>query len=169
MKRRTFTILSALSLALCMTTAGLWVRSYWVADNLQSYSNLRLVGAGSVQGRLTFGMLRFRKTPVGTVARWLPLPLGPGVFVYVPGWKYFGFGVRDASYGLGHSTTVFIPHWFVLVMSIALPAQWFRIWRRTESEKRRGLCRVCGYDLRASPDRCPECGTPKPVQVESRR
>jgi hypothetical protein len=51
-----------------------------------------------------------------------------------------------------------IPYWMPAVAAAVLPAA--RLWavRRRGARKAQGKCVGCGYDLRGSPARCPECG-----------
>jgi len=57
------------------------------------------------------------------------------------------------------SKSITIPFWLLAVLFV-LPVI-ATIDRNHRRRKRRlfGCCRKCGYDLRATPDRCPECGT----------
>jgi hypothetical protein len=55
------------------------------------------------------------------------------------------------------------PHWSILVATALPPLLWAarrarRAWVRAR-RIRAGLCMNCGFDLCATPQRCPECGT----------
>jgi hypothetical protein len=45
----------------------------------------------------------------------------------------------------------------IVVAPWAFIAAWR--WNEDRLRSRAGICTACGYDLRATPDRCPECGT----------
>lgn len=54
---------------------------------------------------------------------------------------------------------VVVPVWSIGLLALATGA--VILWRtaRRRAASRGACCQVCGYDLRATPHRCPECGT----------
>lgn len=76
-------------------------------------------------------------------------------------WAWHGIGWLQGHTGdpsLKSFTAVWTPTWLVIAalflpMALYLP---YQIRRRKRALV--GHCRRCGYDLRATPERCPECG-----------
>lgn len=77
---------------------------------------------------------------------------------------------RDISHGFARPAgtrfvdhTVCLPLWFVMSVFGAYPTLAFiRGPLRRHRRRKRGLCLTCGYDLRGTPERCPECGSELP-------
>lgn len=69
---------------------------------------------------------------------------------------FYGSKVTLASGAV--SIALGFPHWVVAVPLSMWPVLAFCRGVHRYRRRRSGLCMVCGYDLRASEERCPECG-----------
>jgi hypothetical protein len=70
----------------------------------------------------------------------------------------FGFGAASTTSSTFTIHAIAVPYWLLILLSM-IPAtlllgRHLRLKRRLELN----LCAECGYDLRETPDRCPECG-----------
>ena len=79
--------------------------------------------------------------------------------------RFLGFGCKFYRWeGNGRPTQVgrevVAPHGFLVAGPAGCALLAARYGLRADGRRRRGLCVRCGYDLRATPSRCPECGSP---------
>ena len=180
MTRRLFPILSTLSLLLSVAVVLLWLRSMLVGDTFYRHYfqdeggftmwNMDLVVIG--RGGVAFQRRVYPRSPAG------PIPLrpqyGPWPFhrTMRPEYPYFtylhkpklGFvwvrsEQRHPNGGTSRDVQLVVPFWAILLL--VLPPALLTVRRHVilARRKRLGLCPACNYDLRATPDRCPECGT----------
>lgn len=52
-----------------------------------------------------------------------------------------------------------VAYWKLCILLLIAPARWVQRRSAHRARARIGYCSICGYDLRATPERCPECGT----------
>jgi hypothetical protein len=64
-----------------------------------------------------------------------------------------------APTGVDYYHVVAISYAWLLFLGCLMPAVFLLSQARRKRRQQLNLCSECGYDLRATPDRCPECGT----------
>jgi hypothetical protein len=178
--------LTALSLLLCLTTVVLWVRSY-VAHDALLFGRDRAYWIMPQRGVLHFGSHERFIAPSG----WTPRDIGTvgrlssfsthwyARFVQNDTkmgthWTWGRFGIaREVSANftypllgldsVSRTHRLQIPLWS-FALSLMVPPM-IKAKRHITARRRAALsrCMRCGYDLRATPARCPECGT-EPMQ-----
>jgi len=182
MKRRLLKVLTPLLLLLCLAVAALWVRSYF---GLHAVS---VAGDGDWQLMSFRGQFWFDHRPDRALIRQLTDEYdvlagrcealwrerhrrGPGAATWYgllreihPVEQRMAVISRNlkALQGQPRRRTPPLLHAYPFVVLAAAAATWplaRRVARRRAVRRlRAGICPSCGYDLRATPHRCPECG-----------
>jgi hypothetical protein len=177
-------LLTALSLLVCVAAVALWVRSYragdwWLLDwrvavvaSKGQVSFRFSTGSPSVGQEATPGWRHRAEQPMRlAVPRGMSREtiggMGPNQYTSFE-FGLWGLGVRHNYNSQRGAIFLLVPYWFVVAAALVIPAlrivaaarRWLR--RRRKSL---GLCSRCGYDMRATPDHCPECGTPAGVMI----
>ena len=186
MIRRLLNLLTSLSLLLCVAACVLWVRSYRDQQANAVVTERGARWFVSARGRLGLLMMDVPAGLTGwTVRRGTDhhddmMPSLGRVLRRQPSRGFGGFEVasvrrrlvafmhvRGVDFSAGEANDqgcpldfcwIAAPHWAVVVAAAVAPAARAAGLLRRRRRPRPGLCPQCGYDLRATPHRCPECG-----------
>jgi hypothetical protein len=170
-KRRLFNVLAAGSLVLCVATILLWGLSK------RAPVHAPLIQAGAWRFRSVNGVLQLARfggagiaivgpaysgtsDPTGWQRQFPEHRFAVGALMVVYHGPLFEYNNQTHAATMhGYVWSVSARHW-VVAMLLAVPSVSWMIARYLRARRtQRGQCPTCGYDLRATPERCPECGT----------
>jgi hypothetical protein len=169
MKRGLLNLVTLMSLLLCVAVCALWLRSYFVADvvvwrSVTAAGGFRSVG-GSIVCRRVVSARDGQPLPAEPFGEWSSFAYRTAspaeqIMRLEAKWEAPGFSVVDANVANVRIRGVAVAYWLLAALTAVAPAWRLGCFARLEHRRRPGVCAACGYDLRATPGRCPECGRP---------
>jgi hypothetical protein len=169
----------ALSCASCVVVAALWVGSYFSLGEFDFVLRARLWrftswhGTAAVDDQpqlwIDAGVNGIKDSQYRTLSeRWHRLERSEFAHDWPEVARKESSAIQDRMWRTPPAPTrtyppitrIQLPYWGICA-ALAMPLV-LRGNRRLKEKRRiaQGICRRCGYDLRASSERCPECGTP---------
>ena len=174
MRRFLFSSSALLSAIFLLAVALLWVRSYVAYDLLTATKQSVGAGFGSYRGHvLLIAAWNDDSThpELDHISGSLPDSVAQGVWEDIrdkAAWRMLGFSVTTEFDPVASSGLILtMPSWFCVLLTAWIPLRWSLHFHRQRKTHRLGLCPTCSYDLRASKERCPECGTTIPAPGSS--
>jgi hypothetical protein len=155
-------------LALALAFTALWIRSYWFTERVTFFldhpteSGITNYSIASACWSIQLGGWDTPELPTADCPRGLSFESfqrdchDESLF----GFFNFGFGFQRQG-STNKLWYIALPDWFLMVITSPLGIPWLvGQWKSARSRRRQaiGRCPTCGYDLRATPERCPECG-----------
>ncbi len=167
---------TACCLIMLAAVIALWVRSYIYSETLDWYGDQRELSLMSARGEFDcyrvwaksalqpteFTVWRF-PNPQGFESRANLLKTEAGMSHIGPIFGFACFHNPHPNYA-ERFAEIMLPWWSMALLTAALPVIRLRRWWKRKPFVS-GLCRSCGYDLRATPERCPECGKVQAVKA----
>jgi hypothetical protein len=159
-RRWLFNGIAGVSLALFLATITMSILSY-----RRTFAEVRMISrnvvfAVTTGGSIDLGWVHWRR-------------LGPGELptaAYIVSRQYPHIGIRWSYTTVppgqfpaeerGFGFQLGFPCWVPPCILGCFPTLW--LLKRPQNHRDPNLCCICGYDLRATPDRCPECGVIPP-------
>ena len=163
--RWVFKLVAMVSAVLFAATSVLWPRSCRIYDCVQWLGADRRFDVSSAWSCLDFEFARpthgIEQEPGVYVSRNLPQPLRAPH--YRPSFGEFGVRCYDDQVRPGgptfRVTGLRVRYVVAALIFASFPGAYVAVrLRRCLRRPGPGFCHSCGYDLRATPDRCPECG-----------
>ncbi len=184
MRRKTASIIVGASLLALLASGILWIRSYWRSDQIERklVINHAANGFGGYEiwdtiVSTNYGGIRFVREHDQNVwfANSWPttfsssaleswdneypywMSSSPDEKFRAMGFQYLVHDWSDTDGAKKHNVNFVMPFASLTILFGIAPAAWLVTRLRFRRRSVRGVCK-CGYDLRASIDRCPECG-----------